>query len=49
LLELLTERIVHIDFEKAKADVLPFLSDPQSVALWSKDFFKDLAQQISVC
>ncbi len=37
--ELLFERFANVDFEKAKQDVLPFISDGSKLALWNKDFF----------
>lgn len=46
LLKLLAKKIENIDFENAKNDVLPFLKEPQSVALWSKDFFKILLSKL---
>lgn len=36
---LLKERFEQIDFEAAKADVLPFIKDSSELNLWSKDFF----------
>jgi predicted nucleotidyltransferase component of viral defense system len=35
----LIERFQAIDFEQAKKDVLPFVKNPQSLNLWSADFF----------
>lgn len=43
---LLLERIQHIDFEQAKQDVLPFITDPTSVVLWSQDFFTALVNHV---
>ncbi len=39
LVDKLMERICSIDFNQAKLDVLPFIKNPDSVELWSKDFF----------
>ena len=39
LKELLYERFSSVDFENAKQDVLPFISDSSKLALWGKDFF----------
>lgn len=36
---LLCERFRSIDYAQAKDDVLPFVSDPQVLNLWSADFF----------
>lgn len=41
---LLVKRIQQIDFEQAKEDVLPFVTDPASIALWSKEFFCALVE-----
>lgn len=38
LLQMLKERIDQVDFESAKNDVLPFIKDPDSVNVWSKEF-----------
>lgn len=43
--QLLLERIEHIDFEQAKDDVRPFVNDPDSLALWSKEFFTQLSKK----
>lgn len=39
LKKLLDERFRAVDFEGAKQDVLPFIRDPEKLALWSPDFF----------
>lgn len=39
LVSLLAERFSNIDYTQAKADVMPFISDPRSLELWSADFF----------
>ena len=44
---LLLERIQQIDFDQAKKDVLPFVVDPTSVALWSKEFFSTKIKQLA--
>lgn len=36
LLDLLNQRFETIDFEQAKQDVLPFITDPDKLDLWSK-------------
>jgi predicted nucleotidyltransferase component of viral defense system len=46
LIILLKEKINNTDFNNAKNDVIPFLKDPQSITLWSKDFFLDLINRI---
>jgi len=42
LLTLLKEKIGHIDWEHAKADVKAFLHDPKVLDLWSPSFFLDV-------
>ena len=37
--ELLYSRFEKVNFEQAKEDVVPFISDPGKLAVWSKDFF----------
>jgi len=37
--ELLYNRFEKINFEQAKEDVIPFISDPGKLEIWSKDFF----------
>jgi len=46
LIEIFNKRIVNIDWEQAKQDVLPFLKDKNQVKLWSNDFFTNLINQI---
>src|SRR3990167_6306563 len=45
---LLMERIQQIDFDQAKEDVLPFVTDPASMAFWSKPFFSVLVQKMDL-
>jgi len=47
-LELLRERISSLDVELAKKDVTDFLRDKDSVAVWSKAFFNQLAENIQI-
>jgi predicted nucleotidyltransferase component of viral defense system len=42
LKEFLNAAIDGIDIDALKADVLPFVRDPQSLDLWSKDFFREI-------
>jgi predicted nucleotidyltransferase component of viral defense system len=46
--DLLTQRIDTVDFEIAKEDVKRFLADPETVSIWSKDYFHDLAQHLKI-
>jgi len=44
--EMLANKIEQIDIEKAKQDVLPFIQDKESVAVWSKEFFLSTIERI---
>lgn len=46
LLKILQNKIDHLDVELAKQDILPFLRDPQKIALWSKPFFHAVSRQL---
>lgn len=45
---MLRKRIDITNFENAKNDVLPFISDPQRVDLWSPDFFIQLLEKLKI-
>lgn len=46
LLNLLNDKISHTDFENAKLDILPFISDKAIVQLWSKPFFTEVSKSL---
>jgi Nucleotidyl transferase AbiEii toxin, Type IV TA system len=46
--ERLKERFGAVDFDQAKADILPFLKDPRELTLWSRDFFMGLIPMIQM-
>ena len=46
LKSLLDEAIDHLDIERSRREVLPFLKQPESVGVWSREFFKNVAEQI---
>ena len=46
LRDLLTQAIDRLDVEQARREVLPFLKQPESVSVWSEEFFKDVARRI---
>lgn len=48
LITILDKRYAEIDFEQAKADVLPFIKDKSTVDLWSAEFFKDITKSLQV-
>ena len=43
--DLLGKRIDSIDWQQAKADVLPFVRDPRSLDLWSADLFTEAVRR----
>ncbi len=48
LLQLLHEKFETVDFEQAKMDVRPFLKDRQELALWNREFFSGIIENIEV-
>ena len=42
--DMLYTRFEQIDYEQAKQDVLPFIRNPDALALWSADFFKGITE-----
>ncbi len=43
---LLVEAVNRLDVDQAREEVSRFVSDPQSLSLWSTDFFRDVAARI---
>jgi predicted nucleotidyltransferase component of viral defense system len=48
LLEMLNVKIRSIDWESAKADMRSFISDPQSLEIWSPKFFSALIEHLQI-
>lgn len=46
LKERLTQRFNEVDFDQARDDVRPFVSDADALALWSREFFLGLVEQV---
>lgn len=46
LKERLTQRFNEVDFDQARDDVRPFVSDDDALALWSREFFLGLVEQV---
>lgn len=44
--EKLNEHLATTDINQVKADVLPFIRNPKEMAIWSNDYFLQLAQMI---
>ena len=45
--QILFNRFSSIDYSQAKNDVLPFIQNPASLEVWSKDFFQSITNQIT--
>jgi predicted nucleotidyltransferase component of viral defense system len=43
---LLDEAIASLDVERARREVEPFLQDPVSLDLWSREFFREVARRV---
>ena len=43
--ELLHSRFEKVNFEQAKEDIISFISDPQKLTIWSKDFFTAITNE----
>jgi predicted nucleotidyltransferase component of viral defense system len=46
--ELLNEAIDRLEVVQASRDVAPFVKDRQMLAVWSRDFFRDVARRIQI-
>ena len=47
LKDMLRARFATIDYDQAKQDVLPFIMDPNKLAVWSQDFFDQITQNLT--
>ena len=43
----LHRRFETIDFSQAKEDVLPFIQNPASLDMWSKEFFQTITDELT--
>lgn len=48
IIMLLNEKIEKLNLTQAKQDVVTYLKDPQSIDIWSKEFFKEVVSHLSV-
>ena len=46
LKDMLRARFATIDYDQAKQDVLPFIKDPNKLAVWSQDFFDQITEDL---
>jgi len=49
LISMLLNKFAEIDFQQAKNDVLPFIKNPESLDLWSENFFKKVTEDKLKC
>ena len=42
------DAIEGLSVEQARREVEPFVSNPDSLEIWSRDFFKDVASRIQL-
>ncbi|OVE81159.1 hypothetical protein BVY03_04535 [bacterium K02(2017)] len=47
IIQLIKDRINQLDIKQAKKDVEPFIKDPKSIDIWSKEFFNDLTDRLT--
>jgi hypothetical protein len=45
---LLARRIDSVDVDQIRREVEPFVKDPAVLAIWSKEFFLDVATRIKI-
>lgn len=43
---MLIRKFNELDYESAKQDVIPFINNPEVLALWSKDFFVEITHRL---
>ena len=48
LIEMFDQKIKHLDIQSAKEDVFPFIDDSSKLALWSPEFFQEIARKIEI-
>ena len=44
---LLRARFAAIDYDQAKQDVLPFIKNSNKLAVWSRDFFDQITENLT--
>lgn len=45
--EMLRERFENIDNAQAKQDIIPFIKNPDAIAVWSADFFCEITEKLT--
>ena len=46
--DLLTKRIEKVDIDQIRREVEPFVKDAAALAIWSKEFFRDVASRLKI-
>lgn len=46
--ELIQNAIDRLDLDQARQDIAPFVKDQQALAIWSREFFRDVASRIII-
>ncbi len=46
--ELLEKRVMEVDLNAAKRDVIPFIRNPKDLDVWTKDYFMHLVRRVEV-
>jgi hypothetical protein len=46
--DLLSKRIEKVDIDQIRREVERFVKDPAALAIWSKEFFLDVASRINI-
>ncbi len=46
MIDMLNQRFAMVNFEQAKADVLPYIKDSSKLDLWSQEFFAEISKDL---
>jgi predicted nucleotidyltransferase component of viral defense system len=46
--ELMNDAVERLDLDQARQDVAPFVKDQQALAIWSREFFRDVVARIKI-
>ncbi len=47
--ELLEQCIEEVDIGQAKKEALPFVRQPETLDVWSKEFFREIVKRVEFC
>ena len=48
LKQLLQSAIDNLDVDQVRSEVEPFIKQPEHLAIWSNDFFRDIVDRIAI-